>query len=187
MMIIVILIYILGFRSYTHNNYLFFSFKVYAHVSRIFQVSVKCCRTIDNKQCTRLRKAISQAERFCLTLHYLAYGGSQQSLSFSFRIAKSTIRSIMNKTCSPIWDCLKEQYVRPPRTTDDWENIAKDFYEIGNLPHCIGAIDGKHVRIKAPINSGSLYYSYEGFFSIVLMGICDARYAFHSLIQETTD
>ena len=36
--------------------------------------------------------------------------------------------------------------MRPPRTTDDWKNIAKDFYEIWNLPHCIGAIDGKHVN-----------------------------------------
>ena len=49
-MILVISIYILGFRSYTHNNYLFFSFKVHVHVSWIFQVSVKCCRAIDNKK-----------------------------------------------------------------------------------------------------------------------------------------
>ena len=68
--------------------------------------------------------------------------------------------------------------MRLPRTTDDWKNIAKDFFEIWNLPHCIGAIDGKHVRIKALINSGSLYYNYKGFFSIVLMTICNARYVF---------
>ena len=118
------------------------------------------------KKDTRFCKAISPAERLCLTLHCLAYGGSQQSLSFSLRIAKSTISNIINKTYSAIWDCLKEQYVGPPRTTDDWKNIAKDFYEIWNLPHCIGAIDGKHVRIKAPINSGFLYYNYKGFFII---------------------
>ena len=134
MIILVILIYILGFRLYTHNNYLFFSFKVHAHISR-------------------KKPKIG----LCLTLHYLAYGGSQQFLSFSFRIAQLKISNIINKTCSVIWDCLKEHYVRPPRTTDDWEIIAKGFYEIWNLPHRIGAIDGKHVRIKAPINTGSLY------------------------------
>ena len=66
----------------------------------------------------------------------------------------------------------------PPRTTDDWKNIAKDFYEIWNLPHCIGAIDGKHARTKTQLNSGSLYFNCKGFLSIVLMAICDARYVF---------
>ena len=133
---------------------------------------------IMSKEDTRFRKEIPSAERLCLTLHYLAYGTSQQSLSFSFRIAKSTICCIINETCKAIWDYMSEQYVRPPRTSDDWKRIAKDFENIWNLPHCIGAIDGKHVSIKSPLNSGSLYYNYKGFFSMILMAICDARYIF---------
>ena len=133
---------------------------------------------IISKEDTRFWKGIPSAEPFCLTLHYLAYGGSQQSLSFSFTIAKSTICSIINETCKAIWGCLSEQYVRPPRTCDDWKRIAKDFENIWNLPHCIGAIDGKHVSIKSPLNSGLLYYNYKGFFSMILMANCDARYIF---------
>ena len=111
-------------------------------------------------------------------MHYLAYGGSQQSLNFSFRIAKSTIYSIINKTCKAIWDCLSEQYVQPPRTSDDWKRIAKDFENIWNLPHCIGVIDGKHVSIESPLNSRSLYYNYKDFFSMILMAISNAPYIF---------
>ena len=95
------------------------------------------------KEDTRFRKAISSAERLCLTLHYLEYGSSQQALSFYFRVAKYTICFIINQTCKAIWECLGEQYVRPTRTSDDWKRIDKDFENIWNLTHCIGAIDGK--------------------------------------------
>ena len=99
-------------------------------------------------------------------------------LSFTYRIGKSTICGIITETCLAIWNGLKEQYLRPPKTADDWKRIAKDFNEIWNLPHCVGAIDGKHVAIKSPLNSESLYYNYKGYFSTVLMAIYDARYVF---------
>ena len=124
---------------------------------------------IISKEDTRFQKAIPTAERLCLTLHYLTYRGSQQSLSFSFRITKSITCSIINETCKAIWDCLSEQYVRPPRTSDDWKCIAKYFENIWNLPQCIGAIDGKHVWINSPLTSASLYYNYEGFFRFAML------------------
>ena len=63
-------------------------------------------------------------------------------------------------------------------STENWKRIAKGFENIWNLPHCIGAIDGKYVSIKSPLNSGSLYYNYKGFLSIILMAICAAHYMF---------
>ena len=128
------------------------------------------------KKDTRFRKAIPPAERLCLTLHYLAHGGSQQSLSFAYRIAKSTIGNVIDETCLALWNCLKEKCLRPQKTSEDWKRIAKNFFDIWNLLHCIGAIDGKHITIKAPINSGSLFYNYKEYFSMALMVICDVRY-----------
>ena len=41
-----------------------------------------------------------------------------------------------------------------------------------------GAIAGKQVSFKSLLNSGLLYHNYKGFFSMILMAICDARYKF---------
>jgi hypothetical protein len=54
--------------------------------------------------------------------------------------------------------------------------IARGFHERANFPNCIGAIDGKHIRIIKPKDSGSRYYNYKSYFSVVLLAICDADY-----------
>ena len=46
------------------------------------------------------------------------------------------------------------------------------------MPHCLRAIDGKHIVMQAPANSRSSFYNYKGTFSIVLLAVCDARYCF---------
>lgn len=88
------------FRSYTHNNNFVFLFNVHARVSWIFQVSVKCCRTIEIKKDAWFRKAILSAEWLYFLLHCLDNGGNQQSQSFS------TINSVVNKMCLTIWNYL---------------------------------------------------------------------------------
>ena len=79
---------------------------------------------------TRFRKAKSPAEGLYLTIHYLGYANSQQSLPFSYRIGRSTVTDIINETCAAIWGALKDKYVRSQQTPEAWKAIAKDFQEI---------------------------------------------------------
>ena len=65
-----------------------------------------------------------------------------------------------------------------PSSKDDWKSIAEGFQSRWQIPNCGGAIDGKHIRIFPPPNTGALYYNYKNFYSIVLMAIVNAEYEF---------
>ena len=68
--------------------------------------------------------------------------------------------------------------VNAPATKGDWKKIASDFYELWNMPRCVGALDGKHIRMRKPSDLGSLWHNYKGYFIMVLLAICDSRYFF---------
>ena len=64
----------------------------------------------------------------------------------------------------------------PLPTTEQLKRVKSVFLSYWNFPNCVGAIDGKHCRIKCPPNTGTLYYNYAKFFRVVLQGVADAEY-----------
>ena len=71
-----------------------------------------------------------------------------------------------------------EEYMSLPDSKEKWLSVAKEFEEKWQFPNCVGAIDGKHVPLINPFNSGSSYVNYKSFFSIVLLVLVDADYKF---------
>uniref|UniRef100_A0A915D1I5 DDE Tnp4 domain-containing protein n=1 Tax=Ditylenchus dipsaci TaxID=166011 RepID=A0A915D1I5_9BILA len=63
-----------------------------------------------------------------------------------------------------------------PRKEAEWAAISREFWNRWQVPMVLGAIDGKHVVMKKPANSGSLYYNYKGSCSIVVTACVDAKY-----------
>lgn len=125
------------------------------------------------------REPIGPSEKLSVTLRYLITGDAQVTIAHSFRISPSSIGRIIDETCAAIWNVLlNEKYINPPQTEEEWKQIATQFEKRWNFHHCIGAIDGKHVNMQVPARSGSLFYNYKHFFSIVLMAICNANYEF---------
>lgn len=114
---------------------------------------------------------------FMYNCRYLATGDQILSISLAYRIGESTCSAVIKETCALLMQVLAPIYVKAP-TKEDWVKIANGFWNEWNFPNCIGAIDGKHIYIQAPPNSGSLYYNYKKTFSIVLMAVCDENYKF---------
>jgi DDE superfamily endonuclease len=80
--------------------------------------------------------------------------------------------------CKSIFEGLKDEYLRIPQSSNEWQEIADAFYEKWNFPLCLGAIDGKHISIIKPPASGSEYFNYKKFCSIVLLAVVDADMKF---------
>ena len=109
---------------------------------------------------------------------YLAKGDSHQTIAFSFRLGHSTVSKIVREVCGEIWNVLQPQYLAIP-TTEMWKQAVKGFADLWGFPNCLGSIDGKHIELRSPANSGSNYFSYKiFFFSIVLLAIVDPYYKF---------
>ncbi|XP_039652101.1 uncharacterized protein LOC120556524 [Perca fluviatilis] len=116
------------------------------------------------KRDTQMRTSIGPAERLAICLRQLIQSAT-------------TVANIVGEVCQAIWDCLVDEFMPVP-TKEDWSAIADDFFHKWNFPNCLGSIDGKHVVIQAPSNSGSLYFNYKHTFSIVLLAVVDADYLF---------
>ena len=77
---------------------------------------------------------------------------------------------IILDVCTAIWDALASIHLPVPSDVE-WHSIADDFFARWNFTNCIGIIDGKHVMIQCPVYSGSLFYNYKSYFSIVLLAV----------------
>ncbi|XP_044160431.1 protein ALP1-like [Bufo gargarizans] len=129
------------------------------------------------RQDTTFRRCVSPAERLLLTIRFLASEESFSSLHFQFRLGISTVSIIVKETCRVLWDQLHDKFIPHP-TRQHWSEIAEKYWDICQFPNCIGAVDGKHIRIITPQGTGSEFHNYKKYFSIILMAIADAEYRF---------
>ena len=89
-------------------------------------------------------------------------GGSQTTFGTSYRIRPTKTGKIISEnseTCQTLWTILSENdFSKSPDSEEEWLIIAAEFNDKWNFPHCLGAVDGKHVLIQAPARSGSNFF-----------------------------
>ena len=139
---------------------------------------VKGIAPLITKKTTMMRQPIDPEIKIAITLRFLATGGSYVSLMYQFRVHSSTISKFISAVCNKIYETFKGRILRLPDTTEEWEIIEHETRCLWQFPNCIGVADGKHIAIIHPSNSGSEFYNYKGFFSIVLLAIVDYDYKF---------
>ncbi|GBN77487.1 hypothetical protein AVEN_190847-1 [Araneus ventricosus] len=129
------------------------------------------------KKDTFMRQSITPNQRLAATLRFLATGMNYTELERPTLISSQRLGVIIPETCRAILTCLKD-YMKVPESQSEWKRVAQDFEDRWDFPHCLGAVGGKHIRITPPPGSGSYFWNYKQFNSIVLMACANSNYEF---------
>ena len=130
------------------------------------------------KQYTNWRPPLDPGLKIAITLRYLATGNTYRSLQYGFRVAANTISLFIPDTCEAIIQEYSAEHMKCPKSPEEWKEVAQKFSTVWNFHNCLGAIDGKHIAIRKPKQSGTQFYNYKGFCSIVLMAVAGGDYRF---------
>lgn len=135
--------------------------------------------------------------KLIVCLRYLTAADSFQTLSFCFRIAANTVNICVKEVCDALIVRLGPIYLKTPNSIAEWNQIRYKFLLDWGFPNVGGCIDGKHLAIYKPVNSGSDFLNYKSkmrfklnykfilislldFFSIILMAVVGPNYKFIS-------
>lgn len=155
------------------------SFKNFTRMEpEIFFPLLQRLRPRIKKKRTFFKKPISAGCRLAIALRYYASGDAYKSMTYSWYVAHNTISKIVREVSEAIIAEFSEELLKPPTDQEGWRKIADKFASRWNFPHAIGALDGKHIAIQRPHKSGSMYYNYKHFYSVILLALVDADYRF---------
>ncbi len=130
------------------------------------------------KQHCWYREPLDPGLKLAATLRHLVSGAKYSDMQYSWRVAENSLSVVVREVCHAICEEYVDEVMTAPSTPEEWKQLADGFLDKWNFPNCVAAIDGKHIAIRKPASSGSLYYNYKGFFSIILLAIVDSDYKF---------
>ena len=124
------------------------------------------------------REPLEPGLKLAATLRHLAAGSAYPDMKFSWRVPHNTLSLVVREVCRAIVEEYTDEVITPPTDPEEWRAIAEQFFRRWHFPNFCGALDGKHIAIKKPARSGSMYYNYKEFFSIGMLALVDADYKF---------
>ncbi|XP_037271026.1 putative nuclease HARBI1 [Rhipicephalus microplus] len=124
---------------------------------------------------TVANRHVSTQTRLQVTLRYLTSGELPESLRNQFKLGSADVGALIQKTCNVIYKELKDDFMRAPKSEDDWKEVARVFKDKCSIPNCIGALGGRHVVMKAPAKCRAAYTNYKNSFSLILFAVVDAN------------
>jgi hypothetical protein len=88
-----------------------------------------------------------------------------------------TASKTVQTTCMAGWEAMSYRFI-PTSKERNMEINNAGFNKHANFPNCVGGVDGKLIRIQKPGRSGSFYFNYKHYCSVVLLAVADSNFRF---------
>ncbi len=119
------------------------------------------------KKHTHFRRPISVEERVAMSLARLGTGDGLRMVGEVYGVAEYTISRIVREFYKMVRLHLQKIFIQVPNK-NRFRVFAKEFERLHNIPYIIGAIDGSHIPVLAPVIGGEDYYCRKSFHSALL-------------------
>ena len=124
-----------------------------------------------------LHDCVTPEKLLALGLYRLAHGNSYIMIGPNFNVGKSTVIEVVQDVVEALCD-LRNEYIKFPSTNREVLATRETFDDLTDLPNVVGAINGTHVKIKTPKESGPDYFSRLQQHDVVVQAVADGEKLF---------
>ncbi|XP_048579041.1 protein ALP1-like [Nematostella vectensis] len=118
------------------------------------------------RQNTRFRNCIPPEKILAVALYRLAHGGGYENAGVAMNVGRSTALEAFEDVVNSLY-ALRNEYIKFPSTIAETQDSIETFELLSELPNIAGAIDGTHIKIKAPQESKADYWSRYSQYDVV--------------------
>lgn len=146
-----------------------------------FDLLLNILRPYIQRENTRLRPCISPERVLAIALYRLAHGGTYENAGVAMNIGKTTAYEAFWDVVDRLHE-IRGEYIKFPTTAAETATEIATFQDYSDLPNIAGAIDGTHIKIKRPRQSGHDYFSRYHQYDVVTQGIVNGRMIFLDVV-----
>ena len=121
------------------------------------------------KKSTQFREPIPSERRLAIFLYHITLGATFLAISNQFTCGKSTVCGIVLNITEAICHHLSKKYIY--FSTNEQAMRSIEFWRAKTgIPGVVACLDGCHIQIIRPSQSGVSYFNRKGFYSINVQG-----------------
>ena len=123
-----------------------------------FDDLLRLLRGYVQRENTRFRNCIPPEKVLAIGLYRIAHGGSYDNTALAMNIGKTTVHEAFRDVVDALCD-IRNDFIKLPLTVDETAASIATFHHLLMLPNIARAIDGSHIKIRAPRESAVDYFS----------------------------
>ena len=104
-------------------------------------------------------------------LWYVASNETLNRIADRFDVAEASVVRCRDRVFKVFLNYLKPKFITWPQGIQR-QNTIDAFERKSNFPNVIGAIDGTHIKIRAPKEHPETYVNRKGYHSVILQAVC---------------